>query len=70
MQSDRDKLFDLVTRALDAMIETIELAREVGLYDKQLSRSAFHLVEVGLKLSEQDPARSVEGSLGSGSAEV
>jgi hypothetical protein len=55
MQSDRDKLFDSVSKALETMIEAIELAREVGLYDKQLSRSAFHLVEIGLKLSEQDP---------------
>lgn len=54
MKNEKDKMFDSVSRALDAMLETIELSRSLGLYDKQLSASAFHLVEVGLKLTQED----------------
>ncbi len=51
MKAQYDLLLESLTASLEAVIQTVELARQNGIEDKSLDESAYYLLEAGLKLS-------------------
>ena len=54
MSRDQIILLDSVTKSLEAIIETIETADAMGVYDQHLAESAASLIKTWFHLSKAD----------------